>query len=298
MQHPLLAIGSTVALIVGIFGLWQLTHQQNSYTQVPLPPSKPATVATAIAATPSTATTSSTANNTPTGPLQGPTLPNRYFSIERGCSIAIDDACVRAMSRPSTSSTPRVPLRIGSLLYVKGSTTTTDGTVWYEIDFPEALRYSDRLTLPWFIPAEAGTLIQATGPEELTSTTPTTTKRLVVDRSDQLLLRYEGETLVATHTISTGRELTPTPRGTFTIFKKTPSRYMQGPIPGISKNYYDLPGVPWNLYFTKQGAVVHGAYWHNNFGRPYSNGCVNLPPALARTIYDWAPLGTTVTVRD
>ncbi|MCR4306356.1 MAG: L,D-transpeptidase, partial [Candidatus Yonathbacteria bacterium] len=90
----------------------------------------------------------------------------------------------------------------------------------------------------------------------------------------------------------------PTPRGTFTIFKKTPSRYMQGPIPDIADQYYDLPGVPWNLYFTHEGAVIHGAYWHDSFGSAYSHGCVNLPPEQARKLYNWADLGTGVIVKD
>lgn len=76
-------------------------------------------------------------------------------------------------------------------------------------------------------------------------------------------------------------ELSPTPKGEFIIFRKTPSRYMQGPIPEITgSNYYDLPGVPWNLYFTHGGAVIHGAYWHTSFGEEYSHGCVNLPQTL------------------
>ena len=121
----------------------------------------------------------------------------------------------------------------------------------------------------------------------------------MVDRSDQKLYAYDGDTLFMVATSSTGLDSTPTPRGTFTIYQKTPSRYMQGPLPNIaSDDYYDLPGVPWNLYFTEGGAVIHGAYWHDKFGTKYSHGCVNLSPAIAKVIYDWAELGTPVTVRD
>lgn len=74
---------------------------------------------------------------------------------------------------------------------------------------------------------------------------------------------------------------------------------MQGPLPYLQSNqYYDLPGVPWNLYFTEQGAVIHGAYWHDSFGHPYSHGCVNLSPENAFKLYVWTPLGTPVIVRD
>ena len=74
---------------------------------------------------------------------------------------------------------------------------------------------------------------------------------------------------------------------------------MQGPLPNlVDQQVYDLPGVPWNLYFTQEGAVIHGAYWHTSFGSPYSHGCVNLWPDDARTLYMWAELGTTVIVED
>ena len=72
---------------------------------------------------------------------------------------------------------------------------------------------------------------------------------------------------------------------------------MQGPIPGVSTQVYDLPGVPWNLYFTAGGSVIHGAYWHDHFGKPWSHGCVNLPPQKAKELYLWAPIGIKVTVR-
>ena len=74
---------------------------------------------------------------------------------------------------------------------------------------------------------------------------------------------------------------------------------MQGPLPNLlDRQVYDLPGVPWNLYFTHGGAVIHGAYWHTSFGSQYSHGCVNLPPDTARELYNWADLGTTVIVQD
>ena len=73
---------------------------------------------------------------------------------------------------------------------------------------------------------------------------------------------------------------------------------MQGPIPGVSGHYYDLPGVPWDMYFTYQGAAIHGTYWHENFGRPASNGCVNLPVPEARKLYTWAEVGALVIVQD
>ena len=296
MNRPVLALLGFPLLLISVFFLWQVLHGQVStdYRLTPLPETVVATTAKATSTRPTPPRPP-----IPTGPLQDqPVRPLTYIEITSGCSLNLNDTCMRAYAAPSSSSTKRAKLRIGAVLYVKDTVTTADGTRWYQIDFPEALRYPERLTLPWYIPEAAGILVKTDGPRDLTTTTPTTTKRLLVDRGDQVLYAFEGDDLVRIFTVSTGRELTPTPRGTFTIFRKTPSRYMQGPIPGITTIYYDLPGVPWNLYFTEQGAVVHGAYWHNGFGSPYSNGCVNVNPKEARELYDWAELGMTVTVQD
>ncbi len=220
-----------------------------------------------------------------------------YLEITTGCAITTDSTCVRAYANTSTSSSERAKLRIGTVLEI-GSSTTSDGTKWYEIVFNEPLRYEERVALPWYVLATSGITHRLKAPADLNENTPSTTKSLLVDRSEQTMTAYEGSKIIRTYTISTGLELSPTPRGVFTVYRMTPSRYMQGPIIGINTKYYDLPGVPWNLYFTKQGAVVHGAYWHNSFGRQYSSGCVNIKPSEAKELYDWAELGMTITVRD
>jgi hypothetical protein len=45
--------------------------------------------------------------------------------------------------------------------------------------------------------------------------------------------------------------------------------------------------------------ALHGAYWHDKFGFKHSHGCVNLPPADAKWIYNWttpAPSDSNWTV--
>ncbi len=41
------------------------------------------------------------------------------------------------------------------------------------------------------------------------------------------------------------------------------------------------------MYF-KGGYALHGAYWHDDFGRSRSHGCVNLAPIDARYVFFWA----------
>jgi lipoprotein-anchoring transpeptidase ErfK/SrfK len=40
----------------------------------------------------------------------------------------------------------------------------------------------------------------------------------------------------------------------------------------------------------------HGAYWHDYFGTAASHGCINLSPADAKWLYDWAVIGDPVII--
>ncbi|MBM4424926.1 MAG: LysM peptidoglycan-binding domain-containing protein [Chloroflexi bacterium] len=114
-------------------------------------------------------------------------------------------------------------------------------------------------------------------------------KRFLVDLSDQMLYAYEGDTLVRSTLISSGRWPYLTVTGTYYIYLRYTSQRMRGPG-------YDLPGVPYVMYFY-QGYALHGTYWHNNFGTPMSHGCVNMPTAEAEWAFNWASSGTPVTVQ-
>ncbi len=197
---------------------------------------------------------------------------------------------------PKSTAPVAYKLRNGIVLRVSGK-VTIHGMDWYKVFFDEWLRYPERVAPDLYVAAEFVTPFFDEG-HKGSDTGASSTKYILVDRSSQTLYAYEDGVLFMKEKVSTGLELTPTPRGIFTIYRKTPSRYMQGPIPGISNHNYDLPGVPWNLYFSKEGAVIHGAYWHDSFGKRWSNGCVNLPIESAEKLYKWADVGTTVVVRD
>lgn len=220
-----------------------------------------------------------------------------YLTVTDGCGPHFEGECLNARSGPGTDYPSVGKLRTGIVLKVGDVVQTETGT-WYKVVFDEWIRYPERLKHDWYVSADHVQVVYDEG-ELHHDGMATSSKRIVVDRGDQTLVAYDGDEIFFETSISTGLELTPTPRGTFTIFKKTPSRYMQGPLPYLTvSKYYDLPGVPWNMYFTEMGAVIHGAYWHDNFGSRYSSGCVNVDPDEARLLYEWAELGTTVTVRD
>jgi len=224
---------------------------------------------------------------------------SQYLEITEGCGPYFEGECVHVRSGPSTASSSVLKVRTGIVLKI-AETLEHEGRLWHRVYFDEWIRYPERVSKQWYVEDDFVRVFSDRGIEERTPGAPiaTSTKRIEIDRGDQMLYAYEGDVLFMEESISTGREFTPTPRGAFTIYKKTPTRYMQGPLPGISDQYYDLPGVPWVLYFTNQGGAIHGAYWHDNFGKQWSHGCVNLPLDTAQKIYYWADIGTTVLVRD
>jgi lipoprotein-anchoring transpeptidase ErfK/SrfK len=243
------------------------------------------------------------ANSTQTEVLPVEQVLFEYVEVTAGCDIHFEGECLNVRSGPGTEYPVVEQLRNDIVLKVGGKIERA-GQTWYKIIFDEVLRYPERVTSDWYVAADFVEVLYDEGDKTIwdkatTSERAAKLQSIIVDRSEQKLYAYEDDVLFMEADISTGLALTPTPRGEFAIFKKTPSRYMQGPLPGLpADQYYDLPGVPWNLYFTNGGAVIHGAYWHNSFGSTYSHGCVNLLPSQARKLYNWAHLGTRVIVRD
>lgn len=117
---------------------------------------------------------------------------------------------------------------------------------------------------------------------------PDILKQIIVILSQQKVYAYENNRLVNTFLVSTGLPYAPTVTGLYQIYLKLDSTRMTGPG-------YDLPNVPWTMYFY-QGYSFHGTYWHHNFGHPMSHGCVNMYTPDAFWLYHWAPLGTPVLV--
>lgn len=123
-------------------------------------------------------------------------------------------------------------------------------------------------------------------------------KLITVDIAKQMVYAWEGGKIVHQSPVSTGMKLTPTVRGSFKIRTKVPIQDMKGPSP-YKKLYptgkYYIKDVKHVMYFY-QAYAFHAAHWHNNFGRPASHGCVNLPPASAEWLFNWADVGTQVEV--
>jgi len=120
-------------------------------------------------------------------------------------------------------------------------------------------------------------------------------KWIDVSIKHQSLVAYEGKRAVYATLISGGRgglgekgDSNPdgnrTVRGTFMIHEKSISSTMDGEEDRADS--YDLQDVPFVQYFHR-GFALHGAYWHEEFGRKRSHGCVNLGPRDSAWLFEW-----------
>ncbi len=102
------------------------------------------------------------------------------------------------------------------------------------------------------------------------------------------LIAYEGDTPVYATAMSPGQDgianaKYATARGKHYVDWKMYASDMMGRDKGA--DWY-VQEVPWVQYY-KDNFAAHGAWWHDEFGRPKSHGCVNLAPADARFLFRW-----------
>jgi lipoprotein-anchoring transpeptidase ErfK/SrfK len=166
--------------------------------------------------------------------------------------------------------------------WVTASAVLSDGSIWYAL-------LDDKFEQTYFVP---GKHIRLIPDEELTPLSPGVSeadKRIEVRLVDQLVLAYERDRLVFATRASTGGRLRSgtytTPVGDYITYHKRPTRHMAAG--DLASSGFDLPGVPWVLYIRSNGTALHGTYWHNDYGRPRSHGCINLTPQAAKWLYRW-----------
>lgn len=156
------------------------------------------------------------------------------------------------------------------------------GEPWYRIQ-------EDKWDLTLFAPAKHLRLIPDDELTTISPLVPAAEKRIEVRLRDQLAIAFESDKPVYLARIASGAVFSNgrflTPQGVHSTFHKRPSRHMAAG--DLASNGYDLPGVPWICYITEKGVALHGTYWHNDFGRPRSHGCINLTPTAAKWFYRW-----------
>jgi len=166
--------------------------------------------------------------------------------------------------------------------WVAGVVQTKDGTPYYHI-------LEDKWDLDYYVPAAH---LRVIPPEELSLTSPDVpqyAKRIEVRTDLQVVVAYEWNEPVFMVKAATGADFSTgkyiTPPGRHLTNYKRPSRHMAAG--NLAYNGYDLPGVPWISYITESGIAIHGTYWHNDFGKARSHGCINLPSQASQWIYRW-----------
>ncbi|EFO80751.1 ErfK/YbiS/YcfS/YnhG family protein [Oscillochloris trichoides DG-6] len=197
----------------------------------------------------------------------------------------------RAMNRPAVTMSG-LGRDVARLRGINTAPVSPDG----------AIRVGDdgvTLIEPTPTPAPAPTSRPAATPrptsKPVAPATSSSGKSIIVDISDQWLYAYAGQTLVYDAPVSTGRDGFNTPIGNFAVYAKLRSQTMEGTLGG---EYYRVPDVPHVMYIVG-GVAIHGTYWHNRFGTGVrmSHGCINVGLTQAAWLYNWAPMGTPVTVR-
>jgi len=123
-------------------------------------------------------------------------------------------------------------------------------------------------------------------------------KHIVIDLSEQHLYAYEGNRLVYSFVCSTGKAPYYTRSGEFRVQSKIPNAY----------------GATWDIWMPHwlgiywAGSTENGIHalpilsngqtlWAGYLGRPVSYGCIVLGTQEAELLYNWAEIGTPVSIR-
>ena len=112
------------------------------------------------------------------------------------------------------------------------------------------------------------------------------TLQIVISKDKQSLTVYDGDTVVTTSKVSTGKAGHTTPSGIFSILEKR--KYHES-------NIYSNAPMPWMQRLTWSGIALHEGVVPNY---PASHGCIRMPGAFAQSLYQMTERGAHVIVTD
>ena len=113
-----------------------------------------------------------------------------------------------------------------------------------------------------------------------------------VNLTTQTVTLMNGSNPSSTFVISSGAPNSPTPQGVFHVYSKVASQSLSGCV-GDECYYY--PDVHWATWFYRDYGF-HEAYWHQEFGKPVSHGCLNMTYEGAYAVFEWLALSDAVYV--
>jgi lipoprotein-anchoring transpeptidase ErfK/SrfK len=164
--------------------------------------------------------------------------------------------------------------------WITGIWQDDQGQAWYRL-------VDDWLKATYHARADTIRVLSPGDWQPLSPDVPPTQKRIEVSLAGQELTAYEADRPVFQIRVSTGKRYMETPRGEFNINRKFPGKHMGWGMITSNPAAYELVGVPWVSFFHTTGVAFHGAYWHDNFGAPMSQGCVNMQVEDARWLFRW-----------
>jgi lipoprotein-anchoring transpeptidase ErfK/SrfK len=218
---------------------------------------------------------------------------------EGGCLGEVTVPLVPVYSKPNVRDIHRT-FYYENNFWIKDKVRDGVGFPWYEL-------WDDLSGVSYFVRAYTMRRISEEEITPLSPDVPADQKRLVLELGYQIVRAYEYNKLVWEAPVSSGKIDGSTPVGRWMTNRKRPCRRMINEP--HNPNVYDLPGVPWVSYITIEGVAFHGTYWHSNWGKVMSNGCINMKNADAQWLYRWThpdvpfnqffytePIGTRVDV--
>ena len=122
---------------------------------------------------------------------------------------------------------------------------------------------------------------------------------VVIDKSQNILMLKADEGIFKTYRVSTGKESSPTPVGTFTVTNKIidPPWYPAGKKMIPSSDPRNVLGSRW-LGLSKPSYGIHGTTDPASIGKSVTDGCVRLKNSDVEELYSIVPEGTEVVIVD
>jgi lipoprotein-anchoring transpeptidase ErfK/SrfK len=122
---------------------------------------------------------------------------------------------------------------------------------------------------------------------------------VIVDKAQNTLILKADEGVVKVYQVSTGKDTSITPSGTFKVVNriKNPTWYAPGGRVIPAGNPENILGSRW-LGLDKPGYGIHGTTEPSSIGRSVTAGCVRMLNEDVNELFVILPVGTEVTILD
>ena len=221
----------------------------------------------------------------PIGAPQRVEAPARWWGLSY-----VDGANLRAGASTQTPTLGAVPSGRPIVVsgWVVGEEVVPDNPTWAVLS-DTAFLYSSVLR-PVALPAAPPPPAAASGQ---------TDRWIDLNLVHQVVVAYEGSTVVRLARTSTGRPGWETAPGSYAIQRRVEKETMDSTsLLGLDAKRadYKIENVRWTQYFSADGKALHENYWkpRDEFGIPSSHGCAGLVSEDAKFFWDWASIGVPI----